>query len=68
MEYKDWKKIPLKEGEEDTLLTRMERWEEANQMKMNDLTEKEWIDVVSTLGAMTPWEAEELLNSLRSKQ
>lgn len=65
--YKDYETIPLKEGETDNHRTRMERWEEANHKKLSSLTDKEWLDVVPYLCAMTREEAEEWLWSMRGQ-
>lgn len=59
------KVAPLKPNQPDNLQTRMERWEEANNRLMKDLTSDEWIRVVNNIGCMTESEAEELLFSLQ---
>jgi|GEM_PF-2512344 len=60
-----YKMVPRKPGEEDTLEGRIARWEEANHMKLSDLTESEWIDVVAMIAPMAKFEAAELLTYLR---
>ena len=61
------KVAPLKQGQPDNLGTRMERWEEANNRKMKDLSADEWVQVVHHIGCMTESEAEELLYSLQNR-
>lgn len=48
----------------DTNEDRMNRWERANHMKMSELTQDEWLDVVETILSLTPAEAQEYLNAL----
>lgn len=58
-EYKDYRSVPLKEGQNDTERTRMERWEEANGILLKSLPQKEWIEVVSRILCMTERECEQ---------
>ena len=53
---------------EDTNANRMSRWERANKMKMSDLTQDEWLDVVETILSLTPQEAREYLNHLMASK
>lgn len=55
----------LPDEKEDTNSNRMHRWERANNMKLKDLTEEEWLDVIETILCLTRSEAEEYLTYLR---
>ncbi|MBD5583613.1 MAG: hypothetical protein HDQ88_00815 [Clostridia bacterium] len=58
---------PALESEKgDTNLDRMNRWERANGMKMEELTEVEWLDVVEVILCLTPDEAVEYLQYLQN--
>lgn len=59
---------PAKKGKEDTNLNRMERWEKAQGMKLHDLTEEEWLDVIQHILVLTEWEAKEYLEKLRASR
>ena len=50
----------------DTNLDRMNRWERANKMKLKDLTDKEWVDVIQHILVLTQSEAEDYLTYLRA--
>ena len=50
----------------DTNLDRMNRWERANGMKMEELTEEEWLDVVEAILCLTPDEAVQYLQYLQN--
>lgn len=54
----------LPSEKEDTNEDRMNRWERANNMKMSELTQAEWLDVVEAILCLTPQEAREYLNHL----
>ena len=56
---------PLPNEKEDTNLDRMNQWERANKMKLKDLTDEEWIDVIQHILVLTRSEAEEYLTYLR---
>lgn len=56
----------LPSEKQDTNEDRMNRWERANNMQMNQLTEAEWLDVVESILCLTPDEAKEYLSSLRA--
>ena len=56
-------KVP---GEGDSNRDLMNRWERAQNMKMSELTEEEWLDVVESILCLTPWEAREYLEYLRA--
>lgn len=43
---------------------RILKWEERNNKKLQDCTEKEWIKAAAEIFALTPWEAEEYLTHL----
>ena len=43
---------------------RMSRWERANNMKMSELTQNEWLDVVEKILCLTPQEARDYLSYL----
>lgn len=58
-EYKNFSSVPLKEGQQDTERTRMERWEEANGILLKSLPLKEWVEVVSRMLCMTERECEQ---------
>lgn len=57
---------PRKEGEEDDNLSRMNRWEETQGMKLSDLTDEEWVDVIQHILVQTRSEAEEYLDYIRA--
>lgn len=58
---------PALPGEErDTNLDRMNRWERANGMKMEELTEEEWLDVAEAILSLTRDEALEYLQYLQN--
>lgn len=57
----------LPSEKEDTNLNRMNQWERANGMKLSELTEREWVDVVSHILCLTESEAEAYLEHLRAK-
>lgn len=57
---------PRKEGEQDTNASRMNRWEEAQGMKLSDLTDEEWVDVIQHILVLTRSEAEEYLDYIRA--
>ena len=58
---------PALESEKgDTNLDRMNRWERANGMKMEELTEEEWLDVVEAILCLTPDEAVQYLQYLQN--
>jgi len=57
---------PAEPGAPDTNLNRMKRWEEAQGMKLSELTDEEWVDVISCILAMTQEEAEGYLTYLRA--
>ena len=56
----------LPSEKEDTNANRMSRWERANKMKMSDLTDKEWVDVVRAILCLTESEAWAYLEYLRA--
>jgi hypothetical protein len=58
---------PANPGEGDDNLSLMNRWERAQGMKLKDLTDEEWIDVVSAILVMTKAEAREYLAALRAR-
>ena len=58
----------LPSEKEDTNANRMSRWERANKMKMSDLTQEEWLDVVETILSLTPQEAREYMNYLMASE
>lgn len=55
---------PKMQGEGDSNLDLMNRWERAQGMKMSQLTRDEWVDVASHILVLTKQEAEAYLNSL----
>lgn len=57
---------PKTPGEVDSNRDVMNRWERAQGMKMSDLTDEEWLDVVESILCLTPWEAREYLEYLRA--
>ncbi len=59
---------PLKEGEQDTNASRMNRWEEAQGMKLSELTDEEWVDVIQHILVLTRSEAEEYLDYLQAQR
>ncbi len=63
-----YKLAPAKPGEEDDNLSRMIRWEEAQGMKLNELTEREWIDLMHHILPLSKQEVEEYLTHLRASQ
>lgn len=58
----------LPSEKEDTNLNRMNRWERANGMKLKELTDEEWVDVVAAILCLTESEAQAYLESLRANQ
>lgn len=58
----------LPSEKEDTNLDRMNRWERASGMKLKELTDEEWVDVIASILCLTESEAEAYLNSLRANQ
>ena len=58
----------LPSDKEDTNLNRMTRWERANGMKLKELTDEEWVDVVASILCLTESEAQAYLESLRANQ
>lgn len=59
---------PALESEiEDTNLDRMNRWERASGMKLSELTEDEWVDVITAILCLTEDEARGYLDSLRAQ-
>lgn len=54
----------LPSEKEDTNGNRMSRWERANNMKMSELTQNEWLDVVEKILCLTPQEARDYLSYL----
>lgn len=62
-----YKLAPALESEQrDTNLDRMNRWERANGMKMEELTEEEWLDVAEAILGLTPDEAVQYLQYLQN--
>lgn len=57
----------LPSEKEDTNLDRMNRWERANHMKLKDLTDEEWVDVIESILCLTKSEAEAYLAAIRAK-
>ena len=57
----------LPSEKEDTNLNRMERWERANGMKLKELTDEEWVDVMQSILCLTESEAQAYLESLRAE-
>lgn len=55
---------PLREGEKDSNLTRMNCWEDKQGIKLSSLSRAEWVDVVSHILPLTEQEAEDYLNHL----
>lgn len=58
----------LPEEKEDTNLNRMNRWERASGMKLSELTDEEWVDVIAAILCLTKSEAEAYLNHLRASR
>ena len=58
----------LPSEKEDTNLNRMNRWERATGMKLKELTDEEWVDVVASILCLTESEAQAYLESLRANQ
>ena len=56
----------LESEKRDTNLDRMNRWERANGMKMEELTEEEWLDVAEAILGLTPDEAVQYLQYLQN--
>ena len=67
-QYSSWQQVPLLPGEKDNHASRMRRWEVANNRKFSQMSRQEWIQTAAPLLAMTPWEAEEYLGAMISKQ
>lgn len=59
---------PKKQGEGDSNRDLMNRWERAQNMKMSELTEEEWLNVVECILCLTPAEAQEYLDSIRASE
>lgn len=59
---------PKAPGEVDSNRDVMNRWERAQGMKMSDLTDEEWLDVVESILCLTPSEAQEYLTSIRANE
>lgn len=59
---------PKKPGEGDSNRDLMNRWERAQGMKMSELTEEEWLDVVECILCLTPAEAREYLDYIRASE
>ena len=57
-----------KPGEGDSNRDLMNRWERAQNMKMSELTEEEWLNVVESILCLTPAEAQEYLDSIRASE
>ena len=68
MKELSYKMAPLKAGQEDSNLTRMERWEEANGMSLSSLSQSEWLDVMEHILPMTRQEIEEWLTQLQAQR
>ena len=63
-----YKLAPKQPGEGDSNLDLMNRWERAQNMKLSELTEEEWLNVVESILCLTPSEAQEYLNSIRANE
>lgn len=59
---------PKAPGEGDSNRDLMNRWERAQNMKMSDLTDEEWLSVVECILCLTPSEAEAYLNHIRASE
>ena len=59
---------PKEPGEGDSNRDLMNRWERAQNMKMSELTEEEWLNVVESILCLTPAEAQEYLDSIRASE
>lgn len=59
---------PKKPGEGDSNRDLMNRWERAQNMKMSELTEEEWLNVVESILCLTPTEAQEYLDYIRASE
>lgn len=59
---------PKKPGEGDSNRDLMNRWERAQGMKLSELTEEEWLNVVECILCLTPSEAQEYLDSIRASE
>jgi hypothetical protein len=59
---------PKLPGEGDSNRDLMNRWERAQHMKMSELTEEEWLDVVECILYLTPSEAREYLDYIRASE
>lgn len=64
--FKDYNSVPLKEGETDNQRTRMERWEKANNRKLKDLSEDEWMQAMRYTLPLTDEELRDLMGYVRS--
>ena len=53
---------------EEETKQRIERWEEENGKKLEDLSRKEWIEAMANIMALTEREAEAYLDSLLMKR
>ena len=51
----------------DDAYERMCKWEKENNKQLSDLSEDEWLDVITSILPLTRYEAEEWLASLRSR-
>ena len=58
---------PKEPGEGDSNRDLMNRWERAQNMKMSELTDEEWLDVAECILCLTPSEARGYLNYLRAQ-
>lgn len=59
---------PKEPGEGDSNHDLMNRWERAQNMKMSELTEEEWLKVVESILCLTPAEAQEYLDYIRASE
>lgn len=59
---------PKKPGEGDSNRDLMNRWERAQNMKMSELTEEEWLKVAQSILCLTPTEAQEYLDYIRASE
>ena len=63
-----YKLAPLKKGETDNNASRMRRWEEAQGMKLKELTDEEWVDVIHVILSLTEQETRDYLDHLRASK
>ena len=54
----------LRPGERDNVITRMQRWEDANRKKFSDLPREEWVHVFAHINHLSYPEVEHILNNL----